>query len=171
VAQTRVFRVRPGDRCRTVTVDNVVRLSTPARRVEEPTAARVLDIQAQAFRNQVVVSGIIRKRLRTLGIDDRIHTQIEEIPFTVFIDVPGARRGDRVSATVDIVEIRNRLFDRFRPRTRDEAERDEFTGGLTDDERDDDDDEDDRRQGGRRRRRFFRRVAERVVLRVCVRFV
>lgn len=74
---------------RQVLVESITDLTVPAQKVHE-IQARVCEISCEVIPNKVIVQGLIHKQVFFVGPDDVVHHQAEDIPFTTFVDVPGA---------------------------------------------------------------------------------
>ncbi|MCG0239163.1 MAG: DUF3794 domain-containing protein [Firmicutes bacterium] len=70
--------------------ESVADLSLPAQKVHE-IQARVTDLNCEVIDNKVIVQGVVHKQIFFVGADDIVHHQAEDVPFTTFIEVPGAR--------------------------------------------------------------------------------
>lgn len=73
--------------------------------------ARLLDLSADVVDCQVMVQGILHKQIFFVGDDDRVHHQAEDVPFTVFVDVPGAAAGMQAHVVGKIAKLSHTLVD------------------------------------------------------------
>jgi hypothetical protein len=71
--------------------------------------ARVVDLTAEVIDCQVMVSGILHKQVFFVGEDHHVHHVPEDVPFTVFIDCPGASAGQHAEVTARIVKLSHTL--------------------------------------------------------------
>jgi hypothetical protein len=75
--------------------ENVITLNLPAVKVRE-IVARLQDFTTHVIADKVIVQGTIHKQIFFIGVDNIEHHQAEDIPFSVFLDIPGAEPGDNV---------------------------------------------------------------------------
>lgn len=75
--------------------ETIVSLNVPAVKVRE-IVARIQDIESFVITDKVIVQGILHKQIFFIGTDNIEHHQAEDIPFSLFLDVPGAVDGDNV---------------------------------------------------------------------------
>jgi hypothetical protein len=75
--------------------ENVITLSLPAIKVRE-IVAKLQDFTTHVIEDKVIVQGTIHKQIFFIGTDNIEHHQAEDIPFSVFLDIPGAAPGDNV---------------------------------------------------------------------------
>lgn len=87
----RTFRV-VGERVEQCLIENRLRLSLPARKVQD-IEARVVDLRTEVLNNRVVVNGKIHKQIFFVGPDEVLHHLPEDVPFTTVVDVPNAAPG------------------------------------------------------------------------------
>lgn len=71
--------------------------------------ARVVDLCAEVIDCQVMVSGTLHKQVFFVGEDHHVHHVPEDVPFTVFIDCPGAVTGQNAQVTARIVKLSHSL--------------------------------------------------------------
>ncbi|HWI51858.1 MAG TPA: DUF3794 domain-containing protein [Symbiobacteriaceae bacterium] len=71
--------------------------------------ARVVDLEAEVIDCQVMVSGTLHKQVFFVGEDHHVHHVPEDVPFTVFIDCPGAVTGQNAQVTARIVKLSHSL--------------------------------------------------------------
>lgn len=79
-----------------------------AKRVAE-IQARLIDLCAEVVDGQVMVSGILHKQIFFVGEDHHVHHVSEDVPFTVFVDCPGAVIGQDASVTGRICKLTHGL--------------------------------------------------------------
>lgn len=70
-------------------VENEIILNRPAIKIRE-IVAQVKDITAEAILGKVIVQGIVHKQIFFIGTDDLEYHQAEDVPFSFFVDIPGA---------------------------------------------------------------------------------
>jgi hypothetical protein len=81
--------------------ETVVALNTPAIKIRE-IVARTQDIVSHVIPNKVIVQGTIHKQLYFIGTDNIEHHQAEDVPFSLFLDIPGVTPGNNVHLTTII---------------------------------------------------------------------
>lgn len=79
-----------------------------AKKVAE-IQARIVDLEAEVVDSQVMVTGILHKQVFFVGEDNHVHHVAEDVPFTVFIDCPGATNGMEAQVTGRIVKLTHHL--------------------------------------------------------------
>lgn len=85
--------------------ESVVNLDLPAEKVREITG-EIRNATAEIIPNKVVVQGILHKQIFFIGLNDSVeHHQAEDVPFSLFIDMPGISPGQNVHVTFIIEEI------------------------------------------------------------------
>jgi len=75
--------------------ETVITLDVPAVKVRE-IIARIQDIESFVITDKVIVQGILHKQIFFIGTDNIERHQAEDIPFSLFLDIPGAVTGDNV---------------------------------------------------------------------------
>ncbi|BDG60882.1 DUF3794 domain-containing protein [Caldinitratiruptor microaerophilus] len=95
---------------RQVLVESVVELSIAAQKVHE-IQARLADLTCEVISNKVIVQGNLHKQIFFVGSDDIVHHQAEEIPFTTFVEVPGAQPGMTCTVSGMVEHISWHLID------------------------------------------------------------
>lgn len=75
--------------------ESVIDLNFPAIKVRE-IVARIQEIESFVIQDKVIVQGILHKQIFFIGTDDIERHQAEDIPFSLFLDVPGATPGDNI---------------------------------------------------------------------------
>jgi hypothetical protein len=84
--------------------ENVITLAVPALKVRE-IVAKLQNFTTHIITDKVIVQGMIHKQIFFIGADNIEHHQAEEVPFSVFLDIPGATPGDNVHITPQIEAI------------------------------------------------------------------
>jgi hypothetical protein len=75
-----------------------------ARKIAE-IQSRLVDLDAEVVDGQVLVSGTLHKQIFFVGEDHHVHHVAEDVPFSVFIDCPGAAPGQQAQVTGRIVKL------------------------------------------------------------------
>ncbi|HEX7713196.1 MAG TPA: DUF3794 domain-containing protein, partial [Bacillota bacterium] len=75
--------------------ESLITLATPAIKIRE-IVARVRDETIHVIQDKVIVQGIIHKQIFFISTDNIEHHQAEDVPFSLFLDIPGASPGDNV---------------------------------------------------------------------------
>lgn len=96
--------------CKQVLTESVAELDVPAQKVHE-IQGRVQNLTCEVICNKVIIQGEIHKQIFFVGPDAVVHHQAEDIPFTTFIDVPGAQPGQSCQATGTVEHISWHLID------------------------------------------------------------
>lgn len=71
--------------------------------------ARIQDLAAEVVDGQVLVSGTLHKQIFFVGEDHLVHHVPEDVPFTVFVDCPGAVPGQQAEVTGKIAKLTHSL--------------------------------------------------------------
>lgn len=71
--------------------------------------ARIVNLVGEVVDGQVMVSGTIHKQVFFVGEDHHVHHVPEDVPFTVFIECPGAVVGQQAEVTGRIVKLTHAL--------------------------------------------------------------
>lgn len=93
-----------GDRSKQTLVENVVTLEQPAEKVHEITGD-IRNVTAEVIPDKVIIQGILHKQIFFIGPGGIEFHQGEDIPFSLFIDVPGAEPGHNTHVQFIIEEI------------------------------------------------------------------
>ena len=89
-------------------VMNDVTLAVEAIKIVDITA-EVRDLETEVIEDKVIIQGIVHKQLFYIGEDDVEHHQGEDIPFSEFIDIPGAEPGMNVQVHPSVEHIKQEL--------------------------------------------------------------
>jgi len=93
------------------TLRSVVTLPVQASKVFE-IAGQIVNLQAEARFDQVVVRGVLHKQLFFVDPGNLVRHAREDVPFTFVKTAPGARPGMNVQVHANIIgEIRHRIID------------------------------------------------------------
>lgn len=87
---------------------NEVALSTAANKIVDITA-EIRDLETEVIPDKVIIQGVVHKQIFYIGEDEVEHHQAEDIPFSEFIDIPGAEEGMNVQVHPDIEHIKREL--------------------------------------------------------------
>lgn len=112
VMQTRLLKLEcvVGENTGEDSVESRILLNERAKKIAD-IQARLLDLSADVVDSQVMVQGILHKQIFFVGDDDRVHHQAEDVPFAVFIDVPGAAAGMGALVQGRIAKLSHNLID------------------------------------------------------------
>ncbi|HYH03438.1 MAG TPA: DUF3794 domain-containing protein, partial [Bacillota bacterium] len=80
---------------RQLLVERNVVLNLPAIKVRNVNA-EVRELTTDVIADKVVIQGVLHKQIFFVGEDNIVHHQAEDIPFSTFVDVPGAEPGMNV---------------------------------------------------------------------------
>lgn len=97
-----------GENTGEASVESQVTLHQRAKTIAD-IHARLVNLSADVVDGQVMVQGILHKQVFFVGDDDRIHHQAEDVPFCVFIAVPGAAPGMNAHVQGSIAKISHTL--------------------------------------------------------------
>ena len=73
-------------------VENVVTLAVPALKVDE-IRGEIRNLETDVIPDKVVVQGIIHKQIFFVDLDNNARHQAEDVPFSLFLDIPGVVPG------------------------------------------------------------------------------
>ncbi|SJZ74863.1 DUF3794 domain-containing protein [Selenihalanaerobacter shriftii] len=80
--------------------ESTAALDIPAIKVKDIDVS-IIDIETQVVSDKVIVQGVIHKQIYFIGQDNVEYHQREDVPFSTFLDLPGASP-DNTGALVDI---------------------------------------------------------------------
>lgn len=89
-------------------VINDVNLAVEAIKIVDITA-EVVDLETEVIDDKVIIQGIVHKQLFYIGVDDVEHHQAEDIPFSEFVDIPGAEPGMNVQVYPTVEHVKQEL--------------------------------------------------------------
>ena len=98
-----------GENTRQVLLENVLDLGANALKVRE-IRAEVKDICCDVICDKVIVQGIIHKQIFFVGEDNMVYHRSEDVPFSTFLDIPGAEPGMNCHVEVCIEHIVHHLL-------------------------------------------------------------
>lgn len=79
-------------------------LEVPAIKIRN-IDTEIRDVTYDVIADKVIVQGIIHKQIFYVGIDNIIHHQSEDMPFSTFVDVPGALPGMFAQVDINIEKV------------------------------------------------------------------
>lgn len=89
-------------------IESRFKLPRRAKKIAE-IQARIVDLMAEVIDGQVCVSGILHKQIFFVGEDHLVHHVAEDVPFTTFVDCPGAVPGQLAEVTATIAKVSHHL--------------------------------------------------------------
>jgi len=89
-------------------IESRFKLPRRAKKIAE-IQARIVDLAAEVIDGQVMVSGILHKQIFFVGEDHHVHHVPEDVPFTVFVDCPGAVPGQQAEVKATIAKLSHNL--------------------------------------------------------------
>lgn len=81
-----------GEDTKQLLVENTIVLSQPAIKIRE-IVARVERLMAEVIEDKVIIQGIVHKQIFFINEDNLEIHQSEDVPFSTFVDIPGAVPG------------------------------------------------------------------------------
>lgn len=94
-----------GEDSKQILKENVIQLEVPAEKVRE-IVGEIRNVTAEVITDKVIVQGILHKQIFYIGLDDAIEHHIgEDIPFSLFVDLPGASPGHNAHVRFIIEQI------------------------------------------------------------------
>lgn len=90
--------------------ESLLELERPALKVRE-IVGEVRNVSAQVIPDKVIIQGILHKQIFFISTDNIERHQLEEIPFSLFIDIPGAAPGLNAKVKILIEQILFKLLD------------------------------------------------------------
>ncbi|MTI59822.1 MAG: DUF3794 domain-containing protein [Firmicutes bacterium] len=89
-------------------VMNEVTLAVDAIKIVDINA-EVVDLETEIIEDKVIIQGVVHKQLFYIGVDEVEHHQAEDIPFSEFVDIPGAEPGMNVQVHPNVEHIKQEL--------------------------------------------------------------
>jgi len=89
-------------------VINDVSLAVEAIKIVDINA-EVMELDTEVIDDKVIIQGIVHKQLFYIGEDEVEHHQAEDIPFSEFVDIPGAEPGMNVQVYPTVEHIKQEL--------------------------------------------------------------
>lgn len=94
-----------GEESKQILKENVIELDVPAEKIRE-IVGEVRNASAEVINDKVIVQGILHKQIFFIGKNDAIeHHMGEDIPFSLFVDLPGATPGNNAHVRFIIEQI------------------------------------------------------------------
>jgi len=84
-----------GENTRQLLIERNITLTIPAIKIRNITA-KVICVTTDVIADKVVIQGVLHKQIFFVGEDNIVHHQAEDIPFSTFVDIPGAEPGMNV---------------------------------------------------------------------------
>jgi hypothetical protein len=81
-----------GEDTKQLLVENTINLSQPAIKIRE-IVARVERLMAEVIEDKVIIQGVVHKQIFFINEDNLEIHQSENVPFSTFVDIPGAVPG------------------------------------------------------------------------------
>lgn len=73
-------------------VENLLTLSEPALKVDE-IRGEIRDLETEVIPDKVIVQGVIHKQIFFVDLENNARHQAEDVPFSLFLDLPGVVPG------------------------------------------------------------------------------
>ena len=73
-------------------VEEIVTLTVPALKVDE-IRGEIRDLETEVIPDKVIVQGIIHKQIFFVDLENNARHQAEDVPFSLFLDLPGVSPG------------------------------------------------------------------------------
>ncbi len=89
-------------------IESELELDPPAIKISEIEAS-IVDLETEVINDKVIVQGVIHKQVFFVGEDNLEHHQSEDLPFSSFVDIPGAQPGMHVQVSPVIEHIKAEL--------------------------------------------------------------
>jgi hypothetical protein len=93
-----------GENTTQILVENVFTLPIPTIKIREIVAS-IRDLTTEVIENKVIIQGTLHKQIFFIGEDNLEHHQAEDVPFSTFVDIPGATPGMNVHVNSTIETI------------------------------------------------------------------
>lgn len=100
-----------GENTNQLLLENEFTLATAAVKVDE-IVGRIQDLEVEVIKDKVIIQGILHKQIFFVSTDNLGRHQGEEVPFSLFVDLPGAEPGMDVQVQPRIEAI---LFELVTP--------------------------------------------------------
>ena len=84
-----------GENTTQLLAESTITLSRPAIKIRE-IVARIIDITTEVIEDKVIIQGFIHKQIFFISEDNVEFHQAEDVPFSTFVDIIGARPGMNV---------------------------------------------------------------------------
>lgn len=93
-----------GEATRQILVETNVTLSQAAIKIRNITA-EIRELTTDLILDKVIIQGVLHKQIFFVGTDNIVHHQAEDVPFSTFIEVPGAEPGQNVQVNTVIETV------------------------------------------------------------------
>lgn len=103
----RVDRVAT-ENAKQVMIESTGCLTEPASSVRN-IHVTVTDLAHEVLRNKVIIQGVLHQQVFYVGAQDLVQHQVEDVPFCVFVDTPGARPGMNAYVTPSVEYVQCQL--------------------------------------------------------------
>ncbi|HYH02001.1 MAG TPA: DUF3794 domain-containing protein, partial [Bacillota bacterium] len=81
-----------GENTNQLLIENDFTLPTPAIKIDE-IVGRIQDLEVEVIKDKIIIQGILHKQIFFVGTDNLGRHQGEDVPFSLFVDLPGAEPG------------------------------------------------------------------------------
>jgi hypothetical protein len=89
-------------------IESTFELEIPAIKITDITA-EITEMQAEIITDKIVIQGVLHKQIFFVGEDNVGYHQAEDVPFSLFIDLPGATPGMNAQVHPNIELIKKEL--------------------------------------------------------------
>ena len=103
----RVDRV-VAENAKQVMIESAGCLAEPASSVRN-IHVTVTELALEILRNRVIIQGVLHQQIFYVGAQDVVQHQVEDVPFCLFADTPGARPGMNVQVTPTVEYVQYQL--------------------------------------------------------------
>ncbi|SDC65880.1 MULTISPECIES: DUF3794 domain-containing protein [unclassified Candidatus Frackibacter] len=90
-------------------IESAIELDIPAIKITD-IVAKLQDLETEVIKNKVIIQGILHKQIFFIGEDNVEYHQAEDVPFSHFVDLPGAEPGMDVQVHPNIEHIKRELI-------------------------------------------------------------
>lgn len=81
-----------GENTNQILIENDFTLPTPAIKIDE-IVGRIEDLELEVIKDKIIIQGILHKQIFFVDTDNLGRHQGEDVPFSLFVDLPGAEPG------------------------------------------------------------------------------
>jgi len=89
---------------RQILKESIVTLAQEAIKIRQ-IDAEVTELSSEIIRDKVIIQGTIHKQIFFVGLDNIVHHQSEDLHFSTFVDIEGARPGMNAQVRAEIQHI------------------------------------------------------------------